>query len=512
MRSIEPVVCGLRQHTTRPGLLCVFVALQLLTAPAANAQVIIDLAAATRATDTIRGPVTIRLINVNRFRYNVAIGRRVVELPLDLAVPAQLRRPTFGEGPASSAGERRIAPSGETTVPDTIAILQDTAFLRTVGQPYQNMVALLDTLRTATNPLQEVIASITIDVNHSNLMLSRLLRTSDDILAVGGPDALLANIELLYEEQVAILTTVSGFRDGLSRFGAVLSNAELSLRDLQAVMEDQWPELFRGLRDGIQAVHDKYRNAEQFAHSLQMDQMARWNTLLGTLVSVGREAFTHIESIKCNSSFAGGAYVTLTISQADRGAPQMESGQPADTVTDSQPVVTVRCPPRFHVSAGWLATRVDIVEYGAMAVPREGVNDDPSVTTVNRVILVRESKNKQSPILMVTGRLWNWSLWGSPLGMHLAVGTLVDIGGKDQSEDIVKLLGGSLGSEFVVGGSLSLADILFFSPVVHFVETSTLSPEVQLGMPLPAGVSEVPLVRHVKSRFGLAATLRFPLG
>lgn len=546
MRPIDTSVCVFRQHTIPSCVIFVVIGLHLLTPPATNAQDTFDLASASRAADTIRGPVTIRLINVNRLRYNIQIARTATAVPLDL------RPPTWLAGFPSSASQVSFTtPSGDQDIPSHLELFsgilsaaialpfdlrqlelprtpvpmpEDTAIVNAVRDFHEARDSAEQQIQLASTTLmrvQEQVRTLVTTSNASIDSLTTLLLASDHVLERVGANGLLPRMADVRTALGDIFQELSILRDGVDTLRMSIQQGRLSLRGLRSILNDA-PAIGQYLHDDVvDALVGYLDEVERGAvaiddHQLELKgslQVARdWHYLLESLLGRGEKAFVHIESVKCNSPFPGGAYVTLKVSQTDRGTPQVASSQGADTVTESRTIVAVKCPPRFHVSAGWLATRVDLVEYGTMAVPEEAVNGDPAVATVNRVILVEESESKQSPILMVTGRLWNWSLWGAPLGLHLAVGTLIDFGGKDQSEDVVKLLGGSLGSEFVVGGSVSLADMLFVSPVVHFVETSTLSPEIQLGMPLPAGISEVPLVKHVKSRFALAATLRFPLG
>ena len=60
----------------------------------------------------------------------------------------------------------------------------------------------------------------------------------------------------------------------------------------------------------------------------------------------------------------------------------------------------------------------------------------------------------------------------------------------------------------MLGPSISVDDVLFVSPMWHFVRTTRLPDEVEVNEPLPVGVTELPLVKDVQSRFGVALTLR----
>lgn len=66
-----------------PAVFCLFV----VPFSARAQDVVIDLVVSQRVTDTIRGPATIVLKNVNRLRYNTAITRNITAIPVEISPP-----------------------------------------------------------------------------------------------------------------------------------------------------------------------------------------------------------------------------------------------------------------------------------------------------------------------------------------------------------------------------------------------------------------------------------------
>lgn len=527
----------------------------------AQTELIVNIAALTGKHDTIRGPVTVRLTSLNRLRYNIRVTREVTVVPSDFSVPSLLRSPisfAFVQdyGNPWSAGFPSIPRVGsDASLPELLRTAQRglaQARADSVATPQNDaaiarlrvaarFVDLVREVRDAAREWEFVNAdanAVADTVNASIALLNNLVLESDGFLRGDGATALLPRINLV-KEAIGHAISLSWPAEGMEAAIMLTDSLTRAWEDLKGIEGyAEWHEFVTSFNENApfletQTMYDRLgqiisvtKNTQSHAQHSGVDfsdkQQALnvWIDLLESLVESGADAFSHVESVECNARLGGTEYVTLEVVRSDRAKASFVGEPPGsgsvqqrieDSGTDSevsQAVATVECPSSVSVSVslGWVASRVDTKKYGTIASgeSRADPQGEAVLSTVNRVIVKEQSKFKQSAVVVVSAQFARAGRWG----FHVATGAVVEGNGGAEGTDVVRLFGGSLGSEFMVGLSVSIENVIFISPMYHFVRTAQLSGEIELGEPLPAGVAEVPLVREVKPSVALAVTLR----
>ena len=174
---------------------------------------VINVAAALRSGDTIRGPITITLRNINRLRYNTRIVRQSTTVPLDLSLSsllgsssqlsgatpgtpfremprtvtdelATLGLMAFGAADSLRQSADSTQPGGDRPSLTVVSIANDFSdAISAVLRAYEDWETIQDAIRVHEDSTRAAAASL------NNLVLS-----SDHILTIGGASALLTRI------------------------------------------------------------------------------------------------------------------------------------------------------------------------------------------------------------------------------------------------------------------------------------------------------------------------------
>ena len=502
---------------------------------------LIDVAAGSRVGDTIRGPITVQLRNINRLRYRVRVTRTSETVPADLSMRLNRRNgqavipafsdATLGDGgytpsmagnlllASLSADAVEAASGAENLAVNAIEGEDSVNIERTMSLP-DHFWMVIDAVYDANrqwNALQRRMNAIMDTTSATMDSLNTVVLSSNEVLATSGASELVRKIRSL-DGRVSQTMSLSWPEEETGRVLESIAGAVRAMSDLEENEKfAEWLEENENTRmhsdlaslvsDIIQASNRLYTEQRPPRALVEMrGRLKQWEPLLLELQR-GEGGFAHDEAVGCGSSIGGTRYETIRLSRSDRWQSVVDENDGSNQAEVAETIVTVECPSRFTVSIGGVLSFVDTNEYDILPAEEEDIGQEGEAvtSTVNRVVRTRQSGVKQSAVVVVTGRIY--SLW--MLQFHLAVGTVVSHGtGDDDAGDVVRLLGRSVGSEYMVGGSISVGDVLFVSPMWHFAEVGKLEGDSPLWKRVPAGVTKVPVVRSIDPSFGLAVTLR----
>ena len=212
-------------------------------------------------------------------------------------------------------------------------------------------------------------------------------------------------------------------------------------REIEA-SDQMYLQFERSYRDLVSQLAN-VRRSEPDDIAASRRELQEWMPLLSSLAESEEDAFSHSERVTCNAFSGDTKYVTLQLSRSDRTSSRIPSSQGQEGPQATDTIVTVRCPSRFSVSIGGVVSFVETKEYDIRSSNEASTSEegDSGASVVNRPVLTGESGIKQSPVVMVTGRVHS----GGIIQFHIAVGTVINIGSTEENTDVVRLLGGIVG-------------------------------------------------------------------
>ena len=183
----------------------------------------------------------------------------------------------------------------------------------------------------------------------------------------------------------------------------------------------------------------------------------------------------------CEFAFGGAKTTTITITRIDQ---LPGNNNPPEAVLS----VVVECTSPFTVSAGVVFSTVLQQEFAIR----------PLLSAVDGFVATSKSHFHPLPLGMIHARFWEPN---EEVAFHASFGTA----GNLRSQGA----GGS-DAEFLLGISFSLFRTMFITPGLHLGQRVDLSSGFKEGGAVPSGITEPPLTKSHKARFGLAITFTKP--
>jgi hypothetical protein len=452
--------------------------------------------------EKVRGPKTIRLINLNRIRYQVEVGTETTALSgPSLALPfipqfpkaegsqaktdsAQINqlRQVMAALQAMRKEEKDARSKGEIAGDDQFAKVLQTLFdiesksiVKNVSNPIANA---LDKTRSAVNATNGLVrVSDDLLVKGASQFLSQLGEVIDKIEEVQKP---------LWPDQPIneLLGYLSGQKTALLAIPAdwLAIPINKTKYDTANALIDQLSEKLLSLS------HNNDPNSLASKFDEAQKKLGDWLAIFEAAQEARENFFTKDVDVRCGFVFAGGKQTKLNLTRKDRLASE-------DSKADTREIVTVECSTPLSISGGFGFSKLEEQEF-ALVQSTKAVTDatgKPTEVLVNRFGFKNQSSFRTLPVLLLNTRLWEPS---DTYAVHASIGAAVDFKGQVGTD-----------VEFIVGPSLSFKRAVFITPGLHIGRVPKLAGGFEVGDEAPTGVSAPPLEKSWRPRFAVSLTV-----
>lgn len=458
--------------------------------------------------ETVRGPVILRLDNLNRLRYKAIIGQQVTLLDgPDLSVVGFI--PDVAGAPAAAA-----AAVGEETATEGVASSL-TAPHETDEEPCPPEVV---------ESFSKRLAEIQQCLEAERLQVEALLANAKRAAAVLNT-RLASVLRLIGESDQLLLANAgairlaAGVKKERSAIERDLGRATLPNADLVAEHRQTVESLIAGLADlpradpkepwatwiGDTDNYLAYSETRETATTLlaRLDQLAPGSELVAAVEDVRSnlaawardlealddpQAYQIEIPVRCGYPYFKEKRTDYNLTLIDRTIADPEKNKTVEKL------VTVVCPSNLTVSAGVAASGVRERDFGfASSTPDQPAPDD-APPLVNRIALLNESGEQINPTVLISTRLWE--LGQGAWGLHLTTGTVADYDNPD----------GGLRFGYLLGFSVSIKDQLLVTVGVQGSRVPELAGGFELGDIQPAGLDAVPVTKDWEFSWTLGLT------
>lgn len=472
----------------------------LFSAPAAYGQrhKVEEVNAATTASgDKIRGPRSIKPVNVNRIRYRVAVKTDTTfTAGPSLALPFIPALPSVA-APAAPSG-------GQSTRSEFLTELQEAESARSrnsTEEQFQNLEeAFAILLRRRATEIQNPISLLITEVNDASDATRSFVRETDSLLAgTGGREAVLRRLPALIRQTNdaasaqwpdEAINNFLGDVDSLE--GALNRISDLTWLSANKGRVDSLLARLRVLREGVVALSHNNNQPDSLANKFDAARrvLRQWHDIFADAQAQGVSYFElpHVD-VGCSFSFDQNKETVVTLVKQDRLA--------EDTAAASeQELVTVVCSSPFSVSGGFGFSTVNEREF--VFVPStKTVTEDGETTqqVISRFGFKNNSSFRPIPLLLLNTRVYEPN---DTLAVHLSAGAGVDIKTGEAGSDV----------EFIVGPSISFKRSMFVTAGAHIGRVPKLAGGFEIGQEVPEGIDQPPVEKAWKPGFIITVTFK----
>jgi hypothetical protein len=451
--------------------------------------------------DVIKGPVTLELVNVNRLRYEIAIGLdvRLTDGP-DLSLvgfipdlpeaPAVAPPPPTPPGPESEA----VVDKEEATIQEIVDDIQSC--LSTESKMIGGLVALAE---ESSRVLSQRLASI-----------EKLLTSSDQTLSLDdGGTALAAKVRA---ERAALETEIKANSwPSAAEVGKHRKKIEDIIRQLEEL-----PIL-------KSSAFSEWINTEPplVNYVLYQDLKGKAPKLLTALASIapGSEAQKGFAQLVKNLRDSDRVLADVTTADAFQKTIVVACGYPYfknktfeykvtridRTISDPakaksvEALITVECPSHFSISGGIGASEAEERDFAFVSARNDnGTPKEPQDDTLQTQFGLENSGDRQvNPLFLINTRLIRIDPKRA-FNLHVSAGTVLDL---DNPESDL-----SLG--YMLGLTLSIKDDFFVTVGKQAIRIPELAGGFALGDPVPQGLEEPPLENEWDISWAVALTYK----
>lgn len=482
--------------------LSLLVALLFLLAPTAEAQrdrregrrfkpFDIDLAIQRADPETLRGPVCLMLDNVNRLRYDIALGSDV-EITAGPSLAGFAFIPAFPEETGTEETAPAPPPPPPPLAPQAAADAEDTVTEADLVE--QEIAAHEKTLGTIATDIDDLIkeaeaASDLLGVRQA--LVLELVARSDQVLASQGGAALFQEVILQREGLGKDLanarwpkaTSIEDVRGRLEGLKGKVGDIHVRRPGFSEWVNRSAANLLRyerlkrsteGLSKALASIEPESDNFKQF--NTTYNNLFQWSTKIAGIASP--DSFTEELCVPCGHPFLKNKEVQVKLIKVDRTA---EDAAEAET---TEVIATVDCPTALTFSGGMGVSGLEEREFALI----------PQTDGSGLQIAYKDQGSQQvNPVILFNTRLsdhqqYNW---------HVTAGTVLDVDNPDS--------GVAIG--YILGGSFSFRDNFYLTAGLQFGRVHKLADGFKLG-DVPDGVAEPPLERKWDQDWVLAATFK----
>lgn len=451
--------------------------------------------------DVIKGPVTLELVNVNRLRYEIAIGLdvRLTDGP-DLSLvgfipdlpeaPAVAPPPPIPPEPESEA----VVDKEEATIQEIVDDIQSC--LSTESTMIGGLVALAE---ESSRVLSQRLASI-----------EKLVTSSDQTLSLDdGGTALAAKVRA---ERAALETEIKANSwPSAAEVGKHRKKIEDIIRQLEEL-----PIL-------KSSAFSEWINTEPplVNYVLYQDLKGKAPKLLTALASIapGSEAQKGFAQLVKNLRDSDRVLADVTTADAFQKTIVVACGYPYfknktfeykvtridRTISDPakaksvEALITVECPSHFSISGGIGASEAEERDFAFVSARNDnGTPMNPQDDTLQTQFGLENSGDRQvNPLFLINTRLIRVDPKRA-FNLHVSAGTVLDL---DNPESDL-----SLG--YMLGLTLSIKDDFFVTVGKQAIRIPELAGGFALGDPVPQGLEEPPLEQEWDISWAVALTYK----
>jgi hypothetical protein len=463
--------------------------------------------------ETARGPVTLRLDNLNRLRYKVIIGQQVTLLDgPDLSIAGFI--PDLAAAPAAVVAAAAPAPPGD--VAEALAAAAHDA-----GPPCPpadipdftgRLAEIQECLKAERLQVEAMLAGAArarTTLNDRRTSVLRLIGESDQVLlATNGAELLAAQVR---EERRAILRDLDDaaydFPDPgqVADHRVVLESLIAALADLPRADPNTAWATWIGETDNYLRYSETREAAAKLLsrlHQLSPDSdfVAAVEELESDLAAWERDlagledplAYQVLIPVRCGYPYFQEKRTDFNLTLIDRTI-----ADPTKNKTIEK-IVTVVCPSNVTVSAGVAAAEISERDFGFVSSTPDEPAPADAPALVNRIALLNESDEQINPAVLISTRLWE--LWGGAYGLHLTTGAVADYDNPD----------GGLRFGYLLGVSVSIKDQLLVTAGIQGSRVPALAGGFELDDVQPAGLDAVPVTKDWQ--FGWTLGLTYGIG
>jgi hypothetical protein len=456
--------------------------------------------------EQVRGPVRLKLTNLDRVRYKAIVGQQVTVLdPTDisaggfaspLAAPAASAAAAAAESARETAGEAVAAAAGgvpPTCPPTTAGFSARLDDIRACLRVEEHAVAaLLDSAEKAADLLAKQQKSV-----------QRLLGESGQVLLADEGAALLAG-QVRTELAAIAAARAEAMRlwpgpDLVARHDQAIADLDAALADLPRTPDNTpWRDWY-GATDNY-LLYARTREAiDDLATSLgKLDPdgdfvegveevdgaLAAWQRDLAGLDDP--DAYAMTIDVRCGYPFFQEKRVDYNLTLIDRTVSDPAKNKSVEKL------VTVVCPSNLKVSAGVGVADIAERDFGFVSSVENGM-------LVNEIGLLNESDQQINPVALISTRLLGLDAGGA-FGLHATTGVVADY---DNPE-------GGLRIGYLLGVSFSFRDSLLLTLAYQGMRVPALAGDFELGDPQVQGLDAVPVTKDWE--FGWSIGLSYGLG
>ncbi|HEY6115056.1 MAG TPA: hypothetical protein VI172_03775 [Candidatus Dormibacteraeota bacterium] len=438
--------------------------------------------------ETLRGPTTIVLRNVNQLRYRIKVGSTITvtagpDLSAGLFIPSL---PTAAAAPTPAATPATASTAADQA-PERARLSRVQGAFEALNTELAKVAKVIADLRQLASDAQDQVAG---GVGRVLDLVGR----SDQVLAGKGEDELAAEVVVVRNGLTQALNArwppADDIRNARARLSAVAGQLrELPLREPGF---SAWAQVANN-RDDFRATLDLAAQLDKVLSALepgsdkrkefdaQVGKLAGWDSLLAQLTKP--ESFKKTINADCGHLFDSNRSTVYKLTRVDR----LE----ADPTKSKEELVlaTVECPSSFSISAGVGVSGINETDIDLVSAP-----GDATHPTVNKIVYKDRGSEQVNPTFLTQTRLTDWQR----CNVHATAGTVIDVDNPSSKVAIGYLL----------GLSLSIRDKFYLTGGVQVGRVARLIDGVHSGDIAPEGLAEPPTERHWTGSWVVAASFK----
>jgi hypothetical protein len=457
--------------------------------------------------EVVRGPVKLKLKNVNKVRYEVSIGQKVTLSDGPDLAPAsfipKLSTSVPKAGTPVAAGVLPGDPQSAEAAYRSVAAASP-ACPPTSGDLESRFKALHGCLTLVAKEVETALSeaqAASDALNARTASVENLVAVSDQVLLSSGATTLANRVTSEVTKIGNDLTTAATDWPGEQELGELrdkLEALEQSRRDLPfaAATKQEWVdwsndnrERYEQLGREISAVGKALSSIEKGsdvrkAYEKATSDLRSWKSLL---TGLGQAAAYSMElPVHCGYPFFQKKTVDYTLTLVDRTIADKSKNKTVEKIA------SVVCPSNVTVTGGIGASKIDEKDFGfvqslpdppAPDAPMDGMGED-APALVTRIGLDNESEEQVNPAVLISTRLLTFDRQGA-YSMHLTAGSVFDFDNPDSTVAI----------GYVLGLSVSFKDSTFVTLGIQGSRVPELAGGFELGDVQPMGLDKVPVTK-----------------
>jgi hypothetical protein len=446
------------------------------------------------SAETVRGPVTVELKNVNRLRYAIAISNTITVTPgPDLTSFGFI--PSLPSAPTAPTTNTKAAPS---TNNEARAFRADQDDASRVDREVNDLTTELNrigvTIQAHLDKAKEAQGKLSREIG----LTRSLIENSDSILSTQGEQELTRQVTVRKTALDGEIPTIAWPSDKeLEDTAALLAGKAKQLEELpfRERSFSEWAQLGNN--------RDEFRDLVQYSKQLgsvlatiaadsdkrkefnsQRQKLIGWHSLLSQLT--GNESFHSRITASCGYPFVSSKTTSFKVTKTDRLATD------ASKATQETTLVTVECPTAFTVSGGVGITGINETDIKLVSAPNNST-ENPTAT-VTKIAFEDRGSEQVNPMFLINTRLTD----GIDCNWHASAGTVFDVDNPSSK----------VGIGYVLGLSLSLRENFFITGGIQLGRVARLTAGAKEGQVVPEGLAKPPTERHWTASWLFAASYK----